>query len=155
METEIEAVTNLVTALENASFMAKHLLTSTTTTQDSAIIHASLEAAHRHLSVFLLAHNPQPHTSADDDDDDSPMQLEQDEDSKMITIEKVEEGIKDCYIHNNKNKRLKRSLSPASLAAGELSQRLEPELQSEFGNYGYDPHVEKLRALDLIYQFHS
>ncbi|KAL8192395.1 hypothetical protein R6Q57_027581 [Mikania cordata] len=68
-----------------------------------------------------------------------------DEDLKMIAIETMEERMKGVSIQSNK--RLKRSLSFTSLAGGD-------EIESARAQLDYDTHVNRLRALDLIYQFH-
>ncbi|KAK9056213.1 hypothetical protein SSX86_027303 [Deinandra increscens subsp. villosa] len=170
METEIQ-VTNLVTALEKATLMAKQLQSTTTATASasashSETIYASLHAAHRHLSLFLShtaqsQSQPQPSTDVLDGDDE-PMRIADEEQrvvagatedySKMITIETVEERMRDFSIQNNK--RLKRSLSSTSLAGGERRRWLEYEIESARAQLDQDPHVTRLRALDLIYQFH-
>ncbi|KAD3069164.1 hypothetical protein R6Q59_016855 [Mikania micrantha] len=157
METEM-LVTKLVTALETATAMAKRLQSPTTATE-SEHIYASIRAAHRQLSLFL-AHTTQsqPQPSIDvigDDDGDEPMRIgdedqqaadgAKDEDLKMIAIETMEERMKDVSIQSNK--RLKRSLSFTSLAGGD-------EIESARAQLDYDTHVNRLRALDLIYQFH-
>lgn len=58
------------------------------------------------------------------------------------TVDKVEERFKDCFIGN---KRLKRQLSPASA---------EQRVYECNGYVEFDPYGTKMRALDLIYQFH-
>ncbi|KAF5811679.1 hypothetical protein HanRHA438_Chr04g0193941 [Helianthus annuus] len=141
MENETR-VTNLVTVLEHATVMAKQLPSTT----DSATIYASLHAAHRHLSLFL-AHTtqsppPQQQLQADSIDEDEPMRIADEEDSK---IETMEERLKDISIQQRNNKRLKRSLSSASL---------DCQIESARARFDYDPHVARLRALDLIFQFH-
>ncbi|KAL9997934.1 hypothetical protein Hdeb2414_s0001g00035711 [Helianthus debilis subsp. tardiflorus] len=146
MENETR-VTNLVTVLEHATVLAKQLPSTT----DSATIYASLHAAHRHLSLFL-AHTtqsppppPQQQLQADNnniDDDDEPMRIADEEDSK---IETMEERLKDISIQQRNSKRLKRSLSSASL---------DCQIESARARFDYDPHVARLRALDLIFQFH-
>lgn len=66
------------------------------------------------------------------------------------TIDKVEEKMWGCFI---KNKRLKRPLSPSTAAVAE-ERRL-----SDDGFVGrvkeFDAHAMRLRALDLVYQFHG
>ncbi|KAJ0797630.1 hypothetical protein HanPI659440_Chr04g0175991 [Helianthus annuus] len=142
MENETR-VTNLVTVLEHATVMAKQLPSTT----DSATIYASLHAAHRHLSLFLAhtTQSPPPQLQADNnniDDDDEPMRIADEEDSK---IETMEERLKDISIQQRNSKRLKRSLSSASL---------DCQIESARARFDYDPHVARLRALDLIFQFH-
>lgn len=80
------------------------------------------------------------------DDDD---EVEAEENSKT-TIEKVEERLRDCFI---KNKRPKRPLSPSSAAVAEERRLYENGFVG--GAKGFDPHETKLRALDLVYQFHA
>ena len=77
----------------------------------------------------------------DDDEENS---------SKVVSIEKVEEMMRDCFI---KNKRPKRPLSPSAVAVAE-ERRLHDD-GSGGGIMGFDPRETKLRALDLIYQFHG
>ncbi|CAH1447962.1 unnamed protein product [Lactuca virosa] len=157
MEMEMELATDLVNALEKATIMAKQLSSTAT---ESAKIYASLHAAHRQLSLFL-SHAAKP--SADvTDGDDAPMEVAdeeqqtvsgaREEDSKMAMIDSVEERMKNCFVQ--KNKRPKRPLSPTWLAAGEQKRLLEYESESARVGIDYDPHITKLRALDLIYQFH-
>lgn len=64
-------------------------------------------------------------------------------------VEKVEEKMRDCFI---RNKRVKRPLSPSS-AMVETSAT-EERNGRDYG-FDFDPHAIKLRALDLIYQFHG
>jgi hypothetical protein len=82
-----------------------------------------------------------------DDDDDDEEEEEENEETSKCTIDRVEQKLRDCFI---KNKRPKRPLSPSTVA------RLE---EKRFSNDGfvkeYDPHAVKLRALDLVYQFHG
>ncbi|KAL7591435.1 hypothetical protein Lser_V15G31664 [Lactuca serriola] len=156
----MEKAADLVTALEKATLMAKQL-PSTATATGSGNIYASLHAAHRQLSLFLLAHTAQPSADVTDGDDalmevtDEEQQVVEgarEEDSKMTLIDLVEERMKNCFVQ--KNKRPKRPLSPTSLAAGEKSRWLEYESESARAGVDYDPLLMKLRALDLIYQFH-
>ncbi|KAI3494985.1 hypothetical protein L1887_37073 [Cichorium endivia] len=156
---DMEMATDLVTALEKATIMAKQLPSATTAT-DSANIYASLHAAHRQLSLFL-AHTAQPSIDVIIGDD-APMEVvdeetqvmngAREEDSKMAMIDSVEERMKRCSVQ--KNKRPKRPLSPTWLAAGEQRRWLEYESESIRAGVDYDPHITKLKALDLIYQFH-
>ncbi|KAJ6729820.1 AP2-LIKE ETHYLENE-RESPONSIVE TRANSCRIPTION FACTOR SNZ [Salix viminalis] len=69
--------------------------------------------------------------------------------SKVVSIERVEEMMS-CFI---KNKRPKRPLSPSAVAVAE-ERRLHDD-GSGGGIMGFDPRETKLRALDLIYQFHG
>ncbi|PQM36788.1 uncharacterized protein Pyn_03920 [Prunus yedoensis var. nudiflora] len=62
----------------------------------------------------------------------------------------VEEQMRDCFI---KNKRPKRRLSPSAAAVVE-ERRLNGD--GFVGSVkGFDPHESKLRALELVYQFHG
>ncbi|KAL2460738.1 hypothetical protein Adt_41212 [Abeliophyllum distichum] len=172
METEMAAASgeDLVAALEQATLMAKQL---STTTNPHQILHiyTTLHSAHRGLSLFLSHHHPYPPTlppppensvsSAVGGDRDEngdtggePMQMgdeDAEHDSKATTsaaIDKVEERMRECFIQN---KRPKRPLSPS-------------EQRQNYGNRDvmggavaadFDPYGTKLRALDLIYQFHG
>ncbi|KAJ0813590.1 hypothetical protein HanPSC8_Chr17g0775281 [Helianthus annuus] len=140
MENETQVI-NLVTVLEHATITAKQLPSTT----DSATIYASLHVAHHHLSLFL-AHTtqsppPQQQLQADNIDDE-PVRIADEEDLK---IETMEERLKDISIQQHNNKRLKRSLSSASL---------DCQIESVRAWFDYDPHVSRLRALDLIFQLH-
>ncbi|XP_076907228.1 uncharacterized protein LOC143563617 [Bidens hawaiensis] len=144
MNTELQQqLTSLVTALEEATVLAKQLPSTTT-----ANIYASLRTAHRHLSLFLTQ---QTDNNIQHHDDDEPMQIADE-------VETVEERMKDCSIqtnnNNNNNKRLKRSLSPTSLAGGERMRWMDYDSES-FNYESSNSNVNRLRALDLIYQFHS
>lgn len=70
------------------------------------------------------------------------------EDNFKATIDKVEEKMRNCFI---KNKRLKRPLSPSSVAE---ERRLVDDGDAR-GIPGFDPHATRLRALDLVFQFHG
>lgn len=83
------------------------------------------------------------------DEDDNE---EQGESNSKPTIEGVEERMRDFFIQN---KRLKRPLSPATAAAAENRQRQSDERDLVRGSVGFDPLGTRLRALDLIYQFHG
>ena len=76
-------------------------------------------------------------------------EAEADENSKT-SIDKVEERMRECFI---KNKRTKRQLSPSSAVMAEEERICEDRFVG--GNKGFDPLGDKLRALDLVYQFHG
>ncbi|MED6172114.1 hypothetical protein PIB30_047077 [Stylosanthes scabra] len=163
----------LIHSLEQATFMAKQLQ-STTNPSHLLQIHTSLHHAHLHLSTFLSTLQfpppPPPPPAAENSVSSAngaagePMQMGDDdggggngddgvvdaEETSKCTIEKVEEKMRDCFI---KNKRAKRPLSPSAAAA------IEEKRLSEEGFVGrvkdYDPHAMRLRALDLVYQFHG
>lgn len=167
---------DLVLSLEQASFMAKQL-PSTSNPTHLLQIYNSLHQASLNLSVFLSrTHFPQslplplplPRPSINEnslssatsaafnDDADEPMQVGDDEDADAEhnskgTIEMVEEKMKDCFI---KNKRVKRQLSPSAAA---LAEERRVHRDDRFGATakGFDPRAERLRALDLISQFHA
>lgn len=66
------------------------------------------------------------------------------------TIEMVEEKMKNCFI---KNKRVKRVLP----SAGAMAEERRVHRDNRFGAAanGFDPDVERLRALDLVSKFHA
>ena len=164
----------LVLTLEQATHMAKQLPATTDPTH-LLQIYTSLHQAHHHLSNFLSKTHqqqfpppplpsllPLPHAAAENSvssatggADTDPMQLADDDgedtegNSKGI-IEKVEEKMRDCFI---KNKRPKRPLSPSAATMAE-ERRLYDD---GFGRSvkGFDPYATRLRALDLVYQFHG
>lgn len=55
--------------------------------------------------------------------------------------------MRECFI---KNKRPKRPLSPSSMAERGMVDDVDAR-----GVNGFDPHGTRLRALDLMYQFHG
>ncbi|XVF79969.1 hypothetical protein PTKIN_Ptkin15bG0032800 [Pterospermum kingtungense] len=169
-------LTELVFSLEQATQMAKQL----PTTSDSTYllqIYSSLHQAHQSLSSFLSATQtqfsippppsllPLPLVAAENslssttgaayEDGSEPMQVgdeneaEAEENSKT-SIDKVEERMRDCFI---KNKRAKRRLSPSSAAVAEERRVWEDRFVG--GVMGFDSLGDKLRALDLVYQFHG
>ncbi|KAL7258841.1 hypothetical protein ACSBR1_004868 [Camellia fascicularis] len=160
MVTEVSALTELVVSLEQATLMAKQL-PNTTDPSQILQIHSSLHSAHLHLSSFLSQSPPQPSlplppppsaAAAAANDNDEPMQDDDDDDeeienSNKTAIDRVEERMKDCFIQN---KRPKRPLSPSSRRrwyGGESVRGSE--------GFEFDPQGTKLRALDLVYQFHG
>ncbi|XP_048141427.1 uncharacterized protein LOC125316637 [Rhodamnia argentea] len=169
-ESEAEAaavsVAELIQSLEQATFMAKQL-SSTADPAHLLHIHSSLHQSHLLLSSFLssthfLPHllTPPPRPPAPPAENSfssatgaaEPMQVGDDdggeaEENSKATIDRVEERMRNCFI---KNKRPKRPLSPSSAAAAE-----EGRAGGGDGFPGYDPHGTRLRALDLVYQFHG
>ncbi|KAF7152372.1 hypothetical protein RHSIM_Rhsim01G0155700 [Rhododendron simsii] len=166
----------LVASLEQATLMSKQI-PNTTDPSKITQIYSTLHSAHFHLSSFLyqsFQHPPPPQPSfpppplapenslssaAANHNDDEPMQVadedeEQGESNSKPTIEGVEERMRDFFIQN---KRLKRPLSPAAAAAAaaEDRQRRLDERDLVRGSVGFDPLGTRLRALDLIYQFHG
>ncbi|CAN0824628.1 hypothetical protein LINGRAPRIM_LOCUS1753 [Linum grandiflorum] len=78
------------------------------------------------------------------DDDD-----EQEENNSMTaTINKVEEKMKNCFIKNKRQR--KRPLSPSSAALDDDGYLVGTTIKE-----GFDPLGTRLRALDLIDQFHA
>lgn len=165
---------DLILSLEQASFMAKQI-PSTSNPSHLLQIHNSLHQANLNLSVFLsrihfLQSPPLPRPSMNEnslssatsaainDDGDEPMHVGDDEDADAEqdskgTIEMVEEKMKDCFI---KNKRLKRQLSPSAAAmAEERRVHHHNRFAATAKGFDCDPRVERLRALDLISQFHA
>ncbi|XVF73289.1 hypothetical protein PTKIN_Ptkin12aG0189600 [Pterospermum kingtungense] len=169
-------LTELVSSLEQATQMAKQLPATSDPTYLFQI-YSSLHQAHHSLSSFLCATQtqfpvppppaapPQPllpvvaaenshsATGAANEDCSEPMLVgdenEAEEDSKT-SIDKVEEKLRECFI---KNKRAKRQLSPSSAVMAEERRAYEDRLVG--GVKGFDPLRYKLRALDLVYQFHG
>ncbi|XP_039166854.1 uncharacterized protein LOC104443205 [Eucalyptus grandis] len=147
------SVAELIQSLEQATFMAKQLA-STADPTHLLHIHSSLHQSHLLLSSFLssapasAAENsfssatgaPEPMQVGDDDGGEA-------EENSKATVDRVEERMRNCFI---KNKRPKRPLSPSSAAAAE-----EGRGGGGDGVPGYDPHGTRLRALDLVYQFHG
>ncbi|KAG9455415.1 hypothetical protein H6P81_008319 [Aristolochia fimbriata] len=141
---------DLVAALERATQAAKQLPSSTDPSHLRSAF-ASLHAAHHHLAAFLARFHPQPspaENSVDSVDEHMADRLLDDHDdgSEGVNsefIEKVEEGIRDCAIHNKR----KRPLSPTWVPENSVHERVR-----EF-NY-FDPS-ERMRSLDLIFQFHA
>lgn len=66
-------------------------------------------------------------------------------------IERVEDQMRGCFIKNKRGK--KRQLSPSAAAVAE-ERRLNGD--GFVGSVvGFDPHEPRLRALELVYQFHG
>lgn len=143
------SISNLIASLEQATQMAKQLQI-TSNPSHLLQIYSSLQSTNTHLSSFLFSHTPSPITPAipttENLQSDEPMEggedVEVEQADHNTTIDRVEERFKDCCI---RNKRLKRQLSPASA---------EQRVYECSGNVEFDPYVTKMRALDLIYQFH-
>jgi hypothetical protein len=170
MAEETPLAEQLVLSLEQATNMAKQLQHTTTDPTHLLQIYTSLHQAHQHLSTFLSKTQfpPQPPAAensfssatgavAGDENDTDPMQImdsddaveEAEENSKGI-VERVEEKMRNCFI---KNKRPKRRLSPSAVAVAE-ERRLYDDGYGG-GVKGFDPRATRLRALDLVYQFHG
>lgn len=67
------------------------------------------------------------------------------------SIERVEEQMRGCFIKNKRGK--KRQLSPSAVAVAE-ERRLNGD--GLVGSVvGFDPYESRLRALELVYQFHG
>ncbi|KAI9110039.1 hypothetical protein K1719_019080 [Acacia pycnantha] len=159
---------DLILSLEQATFMLKQL-PSTSDQTHLLQISSSLHTAHRNLSNFLstidfppppgqlsfssasgvnqYANGNEPMDVGDDDHE-----AEANAQISRGTIDKVEEKMRDCFI---KNKRPKRPLSPSTAAAAAAEERR----LSDDGFVGraedFDAHAMRLRALDLVYQFHG
>ncbi|KAJ4727030.1 AP2/ERF transcription factor SNZ [Melia azedarach] len=155
-------LTELILSLEQATVMAKQLPATTDPTH-LLQIHSFLHQANHQLSSFLsniqLPPPPPAENSlssatgaAADENGSEPMEVADDkeENNSKTTIEKVEERMRDCFI---KNKRAKRPLSPSSMAVAEEKRLYEDGFVA--GVNGFDPHGTKLRALELVYQFHG
>ncbi|EOA39060.1 hypothetical protein CARUB_v10011703mg [Capsella rubella] len=145
----IDQVAELISSLEQATLMAQQI--GTTAEQNQLLrISSSLRIAHQRLSVFLASI---PSLGADKSLD--PMQLGEEEnelaaeEDRDSAVEKVGEKMRECFI---RNKRVKRPLSPSS-AVVETSATEERSARDSV--FDFDPHGTKLRALDLIYQFHA
>lgn len=167
-ESETEALppvtdTELVLALEQATLMAKQLPATTDPTHRMQI-YSYLQQANHTLSSFLS--NTQLPTQATEkenslsssatggDGDCDPMEVgdHEEEDNSKTTIDRVEERMRECFI---KNKRAKRPLSPSSMAAAEGNRVYKDGFLGGPNAYGFDPNGTKLRALDLVFQFHG
>ncbi|XVE73933.1 hypothetical protein DITRI_Ditri11bG0158500 [Diplodiscus trichospermus] len=166
-------LTELVLSLEQATQMAKQI---PATSDPTCLyqIYSSLHQAHQSLSSFLCAtqtqfpaplRTPLPPIAADNsissatgtanEDGNEPMQMDDEneaevEENSKTSIDQVEERMRECFI---KNKRTKRQLSPSSAAV--VEERIIYEDRFVGGVKGFDPLGEKLRALDLVYQFHG
>ncbi|KAG6729834.1 hypothetical protein I3842_01G051000 [Carya illinoinensis] len=168
MAGEAIVVEQVILSLEQATHMAKQLHTTTDSTH-LLQIYTSRHQAHHHLSVFLsktqlsllppLLFPPSTAPAANslssatgvatatimDGDEDA---VEEAGENSKGTLDKVEEKMRDFFIGN---KRPKRSLSPSAVAK---DRRLYDD-GSAVGVKGFDPHVTRLRALDLVYYFHG
>ncbi|KAH7577846.1 hypothetical protein ACOSP7_001090 [Xanthoceras sorbifolium] len=162
---------DLILSLEQATLMAKQLPATIDPTH-LLHIYASLHQANHRLSSFLstthlqalapAASPPAEHSfssatgaaAVDENSGGEPMQVGDDDDEEennsKTSVDKIEERMRDCFI---KNKRPKRPLSPSSVAVAEEKRLSEDGFVG--GVNGFDPHGAKLRALDLVYQFHG
>lgn len=77
-------------------------------------------------------------------------EVEAEEEISKGAIDKVEEKMRDCFM---KNKRPKRPLSPSTAAAAEERRLCDDGFVGRVKDY--DAHAMRLRALDLVYQFHG
>ncbi|KAI5647301.1 hypothetical protein M9H77_33306 [Catharanthus roseus] len=170
------ALGELVTSLEQATLMAKQLPNPNSNPSHILQIYSSLHSAQHHLSVFLSQHPPPPSlffnspppvpdnsvsssAAAANDNYGDPMQLVDDDGNEApadATIDGVEEKMRDCFIQ--KNKRPRRSQSPSAAAA--VAEYRRRSYENEMAARGvcldeFDPRGTRLRALDLIYQFHG
>ncbi|KAL1548723.1 hypothetical protein AAHA92_16920 [Salvia divinorum] len=149
VETEAEAPPpELAAVLEHATLMAKQLPSAADSSQ-LLQIHAALHAAHHRLSLFLSHHPPpQPENSVSSAVGGEPMQMEDDEEEQnsRAAVEKVAWRMRECFIQN---KRPKRHLSPSA------EQRRSFEDEADAAPEEFDPLRTKLRALELIQQFHA
>ncbi|CAA0820796.1 Unknown protein [Striga hermonthica] len=166
METETSSspAADLITALEQATLMAKQLPIAA----DPSHIHqikAALNSVHRRLLPFLYP-PPQPSAPPRSQPEnsvssavgggggDEPMEAadddgEDEQDSRYV--ETVEGRLRACSIQN---KRLKRQLSP-SAAADWRRKGGDVAVLGGAPAAGFDPVGTKLSSLDLIYQFHA
>lgn len=164
MAEALAALPDLILSLDEATFMAKQL-PSTTDQTHLLQIYTSLHTAHHNLSNFLstIDFPPRPPllppensfssaTGANPDGNgNEPMEVGDDDDEieEEEEISKVQEKIRECFI---KNKRPKRPLSPSTAA-------VEERQLSDDGFVGrvkeFDGNATRLKALDLVYQFHG
>ncbi|KAJ0245359.1 hypothetical protein HA466_0188060 [Hirschfeldia incana] len=149
-----EQVAELIASLEQATLMS-HQIGTTVERNQLLQISSSLRTAHHRLSALLLSTIPSPSPPSDNSVSSvDPMQLgeEEEEDGEADAVEKVEEKMRECFIRNKRAK--KRPLSPSS-AVVETSATEERSSRDYYGQFDSDPNASKLRALDLIYQFHG
>ncbi|GAV92003.1 hypothetical protein CFOL_v3_35387 [Cephalotus follicularis] len=160
----------MIMSLEQATLMAKQLPATTDPTH-LLQIYSSLHQAHHQLSSFLsniqfpFLPPPLPSSAAEtslssaaaDDQGNDLMQLGDDgndevgiEENSKTTIENIEGRLRDCFI---KNKRPKRRLSPSSVAVAEGRRLCDDGFVGR--DKDFDPHGARLRALELVYQFHG
>ncbi|WCJ23138.1 hypothetical protein M5689_005182 [Euphorbia peplus] len=142
---------DLISSLEQATLMAKQL-PATADHHHLHQIYSSLHQAHQNLSFFITQFPPPPPLNSLSSVTDEPMDIgeEAGNSSSMGTIDMVEEKFKGCFI---KNKRVKRPLSPSSTAEEERRRLVEDGF--DIGTSSYDPYEARLRALELVSQFHS
>ncbi|KAL9234431.1 hypothetical protein vseg_009303 [Gypsophila vaccaria] len=149
MSTETPQLSELIQSLEHATLMAKKLRSTATTAGDRHRIISALTSANLSLSAFLSGTSAgagavEPMVIADDGEEEIA--------SKDSAMEKVEEKMREfLYIQN---KRPKRPLSPASAAAGERRSMEERE-SVWIPASNFDPISDRLKNLDLVYQFHA
>lgn len=153
--------TSNILYLEQATLMAKQL-PSTSDPTHLLHIYSCLHQAHHQLSAFLSTTQipqPQPPIAAENSlssaTGNDPMEFGGDdgigEENSKGSIERVEEQMRGCFIKNKRGK--KRQLSPSAAAVAE-ERRLNGD--GFVGSaVGFDPHESRLRALELVYQFHG
>ncbi|PON79367.1 AP2/ERF transcription factor SNZ [Parasponia andersonii] len=151
---------DLILSMEQSILAAKQL-SATTDPAHLIQIYSSLHQTHNHLSTFLSsAQLSQPlssaTTAAADVNGNEPMQVGDDVDDVEQqycrgTVDSVEEKMRDCFIKNKRPK--KRPFSPSVAALAE-ERRLNDDWFNGISEV-FDPYATRLRALDLVYQFHG
>ncbi|CAH8316438.1 unnamed protein product [Eruca vesicaria subsp. sativa] len=147
-----EQVAELISSLEKATLLSHQIGTAVERNQ-LLQISSSLRIAHHRLSTLLLSTVSSDNSVSSVD----PMQLgegegEAAEDERDSAVEKVEEKMRECFI---RNKRAKRPLSPSSAVMETSATGEERSSRDYYYGFDLDPNASKLRALDLIYQFHG
>ncbi|XP_062090225.1 uncharacterized protein LOC133796640 [Humulus lupulus] len=149
---------DLILSMEEAILAAKQLPTTADPTH-LLQIYSSFHQSHKHLSTFLSKPQfPQPLFATADAvvNGNEPMQVGDDDyddveqDNYRGTVDSVEEKMRDCFI---KNKRPKRPLSPSAVAMAEERRLNDDGFHGVIE--GFDPYATRLRALNLVYQFHG
>ncbi|EXB96153.1 hypothetical protein L484_017001 [Morus notabilis] len=157
------SVAELIVSFEQAIMAAKQL-PSTAVPSHLLQIHSSFQHVHNHLSAFLSRPQfplpllpPQENALSSAAATADPMQLGDDDENDNGDVEQVnsrgivdgvEEKMRNCFI---KNKRRKRRLSASAL---EERTRFIDDGFGAVGE-GFDPYATRLRALELVYQFHG
>ncbi|KAK1274582.1 hypothetical protein QJS04_geneDACA010894 [Acorus gramineus] len=140
-------LTDLISSLEHATLSANLLLRpSADSPQTLATAVDSLRNAHRQIESFLgrlPPLPPPPLSAAASVDEDEPMSEGEEEGVSRIIVDKVEEGMRGCSMEPRQRKRRRRS-----------SPLLAEEDRREFSSL-LDHRTDRLRSLDLIYQFHG
>ncbi|XP_042504277.1 uncharacterized protein LOC122081295 [Macadamia integrifolia] len=166
---EAQPLMELVASLEHATLMAKRLPSTTDHSQILQVC-SSFQNAHNHLVSFLARfHSSQPLLAGDNSvssafGEDEPMQVGDDEEieaeaegeveveveENSMTVNKVEERMRDFVLQN---KRRKRRLSPSSIVPAD--QRPSYDNGSVLEQPSFDPREARQRSLDLVFQFHG